>query len=547
MPKVVVLDPLSPEGLKLLEAAGSIEHEVRTGLKGEELRKTLQEFDGAICRSGVKITADVLEGNTRLKAIVRAGVGVDNIDSAAATRLGIVVMNTPGGNTVATAEHTIALMMALSRNLFPAYQSLLEKKWERSKFMGTELAGKTLGIVGLGRVGQAVAERAIGLKMRVIGFDPFLPEHRAKELGIATCKNLDEMLPEVDYLTVHTPLNDQTRNLIDRPQIAKMRKGVRLINCARGGIYNEEALLEGLESGQIGGVALDVYPKEPCTENPLFGRPNVLCTPHLGASTEEAQSNVALEAVELLVDFFTTGAVRNSVNMAPLDPKMLEGLRGYLDLAYRMGLLMAQLDRNPPQRCKLRYQGDVASRDTRLLSSAFAAGLLAQALDQSVNLVNAEILLRQRGIELAEERSAEVGDFSSQITAEVTRQDGSSIVGGTVFGKSLPRLIQKRRFRLESPLEGIMLVMYHRDVPGVVGKIGEIMGRHNVNIAFLSLGRAENQPGGEAIGVLALDSYPPAEALNEMLKMEPIHKVTVVQLPQRGELPSWLSVGVPRD
>ena len=547
MPKVVVLDPLSPEGLKLLEAAGSIDYEVRTGLKGEELRKTLQEFDGAICRSGVKITADVLEGNTRLKAIVRAGVGVDNIDSAAATRLGIVVMNTPGGNTVATAEHTIALMLALSRNLFPAYQSLLEKKWERSKLMGTELAGKTLGIVGLGRVGQAVAERAIGLKMHVIGFDPFLPEHRAKELGITTCKNLDEMLPAVDYLTVHTPLNDQTRNLIDRPQIAKMRKGVRLINCARGGIYNEEALLEGLQSGRIGGVALDVYPKEPCTENPLFGHPNVLCTPHLGASTEEAQSNVALEAVELLVDFFTTGAVRNSVNMAPLDPKTLEGLRGYLDLAYRLGLVMAQLDRNPPQRCKLRYQGEVASRDTRLLSSAFAAGLLTQALDQSVNLVNAEVLLRQRGIELAEERSAEVGDFSSQITAEVVRQEGTFIVGGTVFGKSLPRLVQKGNFRLESPLEGILMVMYHRDVPGVIGKIGEIMGRHDVNIAFLSLGRAENQPGGEAIGVLALDSYPPAEALNEMLTVEPIHKVTVVRLPRQTELPSWLAVGVPRE
>ena len=546
MVKVVVLDPISPEGLKLLESAGMIEYEVRTGLKGEDLRKTLAEFDGAICRSGVKITADALEGNKRLKVIVRAGVGTDNIDTAAATRQGIIVMNTPGGNTIATAEHTMALMLALSRNIFPAYKSLLEGKWERHQFMGTELCGKTLGIIGLGRVGQAVAERALAFKMKVLGYDPFLPEHRARELGIRTCRTLEDLFPEVDYLTVHTPLNEQTRNMIDRPQIQMMKKGVRIINCARGGVINEDALLEGLESGHIGGVALDVFTKEPCTNSPLFGKPNVLCTPHLGASTEEAQTNVAIEACELLVDFFTTGAVRNSVNMAPLDPKTLEGLRGYLDLVYRLGLLMAQIDREPPTRCKIRYQGEVANRDTRLLSAAFAAGLLQHALEQSVNLVNAPVLLQQRGIELAEERTTDIGDFASQVTVEVFRNDKSALAAGALFGKSLPRLVQKGAFRLESPLEGTMLIMYHRDVPGVIGRVGEIFGRHNVNIAFLSLGRAENKPGGEAIGVLALDSYPPAEAIAEILKLEPIHRATVVVLPPRGELPPWLGVGMPK-
>ncbi|MHC4179313.1 MAG: hydroxyacid dehydrogenase [Planctomycetota bacterium] len=353
MPRVIVLDNLSQDGLDLLEAAGSIEHEVRTGLAGRQLRKALLDFDGAICRSGVKITAEALEGNQRLRAIARAGVGTDNIDKQAATRQGIVVMNTPGGNTISTAEHTVALMLALSRNVAPAYQSLLEGRWDRKKFMGTQLAGKTLGVVGLGRVGQAVATRALAMEMRLLGYDPFLSAGRAKELGIETCSSAREMLPQVDYLTVHTPLSDETRGLIGGKEIEMIKPGARLINCARGGIYNTEALVEGLKSGKLAGVALDVYDSEPCTESPLFGMPGVLCTPHLGASTEEAQSHVAVEAAELLIDFFTTGAIKQSVNISPLDPRTLEELRGYLNLAYRLGLLLAQTDRNPPTRCRL--------------------------------------------------------------------------------------------------------------------------------------------------------------------------------------------------
>jgi len=540
MPRVVVLDNLSEDGLKLLESAGNIEYEVHTGLKGDQLRKVLLEFDGAICRSGVKITGDVLEGNHRLKAIARAGVGTDNIDKEAATRLGIVVMNTPGGNTTSTAEHTIALMLALSRNVHPAYQGLIEGRWDRKLYMGTQLAGKTLGIIGLGRVGQAVATRALAMEMQVLAYDPFLSGQRAKELGVKTCSSAREMFPDVDYLTVHTPLNDSTRNMIDAKAIKMMKKGVRLINCARAGIFNQEALIEGLKSGQIGGLALDVYESEPCTDSPLFGLPGVLCTPHLGASTEEAQANVAVEAAELLIDFFTTGAIKQSVNMSPLDPKTLENLRGYLDVSYRLGLLLAQVDHYPPNACKLRYQGEVADKDTALLSASFAAGLLEDAMESEVNIVNAKVLLRERGIELVEERSSEIGDFSSLVTAEVVSDNRTSIASGTLFGNNMPRLVRKGDFQLESSLEGIMMLFTHRDMPGVIGKVGDVFGKHRINIAQMSVGRGSSKPGGAAVGVIALDSQPPAEALAEILAVEPIERAWIVNLPPAGKLPTWM-------
>lgn len=541
MPKILVLDELSQDGLALLESAANLEIEVRTGLKGADLRNALLEADGAICRSGVKITADVMQGNTRLRAIARAGVGVDNIDTAAATRQGIVVMNTPGGNTISTAEHTIALMLGMSRNVAPANQSLVEGRWDRKKFMGTELAGKTLGIIGLGRVGQAVATRARGLEMKVIGYDPFLPPARAKELGIETYESPKDLFPLVDYLTVHTPLNDATRNLVGPAEVKLLKKGARLINCARGGIYDEAALVEGLQSGQIAGVALDVYPEEPCTKSPLFGMPGVLCTPHLGASTEEAQTNVALEAAELLIDFFTTGAIKQSVNMSPLDPATLADMRGYLNVAYRLGLLLAQMDHCSPTTCRLSYKGEVAKKNTRLLCSAFAAGLLEHAITGGVNIVNAEVLLRDRGIEIVEERNADIGDFSSLITAEVVTSRKTSIASGTLFGNNMPRLVQKGNCRLESYLDGILLVFVHRDTPGVIGKVGSIFGRHRVNIAQMSVGRATDKPGGDAIGILSLDSAPPAEALAEVVAMEEVKQALVVKLPVAGELPPWLA------
>jgi len=407
--------------------------------------------------------------------------------------------------------------------------------------MGVQLAGKTLGIIGLGRVGQAVATRALGLEMKVIGYDPFLPPARAKELGIETYESPKDLLPLVDYLTVHTPLNDATRNLIGPAEVKMLKPGARLINCARGGIYDEAALVEGLKAGQIAGVALDVYPEEPCTKNPLFGMPGVVCTPHLGASTEEAQTNVAVEAAELLIDFFATGAIKQSVNMSPLDPKTLAELRGQLNVAYRLGLLLAQMDHSPPTSCRLSYKGEVAKKDTRLLSSAFAAGLLEHALASGVNIVNAGVLLHERGIELVEQRCADIGDFSSMITAEVVTSKKTSSASGVLFGNNMPRLVQKGGCRLESYLDGVLMIFAHRDIPGVIGKVGSIFGRHRVNIAQMSVGRSTDRPGGEAIGNLALDSTPPAEALAEVLAMEDVQQAWIVKLPPAGELPPWLA------
>jgi D-3-phosphoglycerate dehydrogenase len=348
------------------------------------------------------------------------------------------------------------------------------------------------------------------------------------------------MFPHVDFLTVHTPLNETTKDLVGPAEIKMLKKGTRLINCARGGIFNEAALVEGLKSGHLGGVALDVYESEPCTNSPLFGMPNVLCTPHLGASTEEAQSNVAVEAAELLVDFFTTGAIRQAVNMSPLDPKTLEDLRGWLNLTYRLGLLLTQVDREPPTACKLHYRGEVAKKDTRLLSAAFAAGLLEHAMESPVNIVNAELLMRNRGIQLLEERSSDVGDFHSLVTAEVVSEGRTSVASGTLFGNNMPRLVQKAECRLESYLDGILLIFRHRDVPGVIGQVGSIFGKHRVNIAHMSVGRETNQPGGDAIGVLSLDSHPPAEALAEVLALPALTKAWVVNLPPAGKLPTWL-------
>jgi D-3-phosphoglycerate dehydrogenase len=500
MPRVIVLDNLSPDGLRLLDACGEIDYEVRTGLKGDELRSALLEFDGAICRSGVKITAEVLEGNNRLKAIARAGVGTDNINTAMATRMGIVVMNTPGGNTISTAEHAITLMLALSRNVHPAYQGLIEGRWDRKEYVGTQVAGKTLGIIGLGRVGQAVAARAVALEMHVIGYDPFLPAQRARELGITSCDNVRDMLPEVDYLTAHTPLT---------------------------------------KSGQIGGVALDVFDSEPCTDSPLFGLPNVLCTPHLGASTEEAQANVAVEAAQLLIDFFTSGAIKSSVNMSPLDAATLDDLGRHLDLAHRLGLLLAQVSEGPPIRCQLKYEGEVAHKDCRLLTAAFAAGLLEHALDLDVNIVNASVLLRDRGIEVVEQRSGEIGEYGSLITAEVVSRQRTAIASGTLFANR-PRLVRKGEAYLECRLEGILMLFNHRDVPGVIGKMGSIFGRHRINIADMSVGRGASEPGGSAVGVLTLDSQPPAEALAEVLALDPMDQAWIVKLPPAGEMPAWL-------
>jgi D-3-phosphoglycerate dehydrogenase len=377
------------------------------------------------------------------------------------------------------------------------------------------------------------------MQMRVLGFDPFLSSERIAELGFEASASVDEMLPEVDYLTVHTPLTDETRNLIGRPQLARLKGGVRLINCARGGIYDEAALVEGLKSGQIAGVALDVFASEPCTSSPLFGMPGVLATPHLGASTEEAQAQVAVEGVGLLVDFLTTGTIRHSVNMTPLDAKTLAEMRGYLDVGYRLGMLLAQLATSAIKRCTLEYRGEVAGKNTKLVTASFAAGLLAHALAEEINIVNAEVLLRERGLELVERRRSDMGAFSSLVLAEVETERGTHKAAGTVFGIDMPRLVQLEDFRLDAYLDGVLLVFSHRDVPGIVGAVGTIFGTHQINIAQMAVGRETK--GGEALGVLNLDQPPSAEALAEVRSHPAINSVHVIKLPAAGVRPAWLA------
>ena len=538
--RIIVLDDIATEGLTLLEQAEGVEFVVRPKLKGDELRDALAEFDGAVCRSGVKITAESLEDNRRLKAIARAGVGTDNIDKVAATRHGIVVMNTPTGNTLSTAEHAFALMLALSRNIAPAHQSLREGRWDRKNYMGAQLADKTLGIIGLGRIGQEFAKRALAFQMRVLGFDPFVSPEQAAKMGIEYVESVASMLPRVDYLTVHTPLNEHTRNLIDEEALELLKPGVRLINCARGGIYNEAALCKGLESAKLAGVALDVFEDEPCTDSPLFQQANVLVTPHLGASTEEAQTQVAVEAVELLLNYLQKGEVRHAVNAAAIDPKTLASLRGYLDVAYRLGMLLAQWGSGGASKCKLVYRGEVTKKDTRLLTAAFCAGLLEGVLDQEPNIVNAKVLLEERGVELIEESRSEMGAFSSSITAAVVSEGETFTAAGTLFGNNMPRLIMLGEYRLESYLDGKLLVFTHDDVPGIIGVVGTIFGMHNVNIAQMAVGRAGDAPGGASIGVLNLDDIPPQEAVDKVLQQKDVHCVQVIELPAAGQGPAWL-------
>lgn len=540
MPSIIVLDTLSPDGLKLLDAAASagITYEVRTGLSGDALRDALAGHDGAICRSGVKITAASLEGNHRLRAIVRAGVGTDNIDKEAATRRGIVVMNTPAGNTLSTAEHAFALILALSRNVAAADASLRAHTWDRQRFTGVQLAGKTLGIVGLGRIGQAVARRARAFEMRVLGFDPFITAERAAELGVDLVESARDLLPQVDYLTVHTPLTDETRHLVGMQELDLLKPGIRLVNCARGGIFEESALVAGLERGIIGGVALDVFEKEPCTDSPLFDMPGVLVTPHLGASTEEAQSQVAVEGVQLLVDFLTTGTIRHAVNSAAVDPEELEAVRGFLDLAWRLGQLVGRLDDAPPRACSIAYRGEIASRSTRLVTAAFVAGLL-EGVVEDVNIVNAEVLLRERGVELGEQSRSDRGSFNSVVAVEFATAAGVHRAAGTLFGHAMPRLVQLQGHRLEAYLDGTLLVFTHQDVPGIIGRVGTVFGELGINIAQMTVGRAT--PGGDAIGVLSLDATPSSEAVARLLACPGIRSVRVVDLPAAGALPWWLA------
>ena len=539
MPRVFIADKLESAGVEALTAAG-IEVDNRPGLKDDALRDAIRSADAVIVRSATKITAELLADPGKLKAVARAGAGVDTIDVEAATRKGIVVMNTPGGNTISAAEHTIALLFALSRHVAAADASMRMGKWDRNKYMGTQLTGKTLGVIGLGRIGREVAQRAIGLGMTVVAFDPFVTPAKVTELGFDAA-TVEEMLPKVDFLTVHVPMTGETKGLIGAEQLAKMKRTARVLNVSRGGIYDEQALADALKAGIIAGAGIDVFTAEPPPQdNPLLSAPNVVLTPHLGASTLEAQENVAVEAAQLLTDFLLRGIVANAVNMAALDRAELESLRQYVELAHRLGQLQAQMATGQIRRAVLTYKGELASKKTKLLTAAFTAGLLESRLAQGVNLVNAEVVARDRGIEIVESSSTRKGDFSSLVSVDVETEKRTYTAAATLFGEQYPRLVQLGPYRLESYLDSTLFIFTHRDVPGLIGFVGNIFGNHNVNIAAMTVGRAGAAPGGDAIGVLNLDSVPPEEAVVAVKGHPNVSGATVVKLPPMGEAPSWL-------
>ncbi len=537
MPRVLIADKLEAAGVDLLTASG-LEVDNKPGLKPDELQAILPEYDAVVVRSAAKITAAMLENPGKLRAIARAGVGVDTIDVNAATRQGIVVMNTPGGNTVSAAEHTIALMLSLARRVPAADAVMKAGGWDRNKFVGTQITGKTLGVIGLGRIGREVAKRAIGLQMNVLAFDPFVTKEKALEMGFAAAESIAAMLPLVDFLTIHVPLTDETKSLIGAAELATMKPSARVLNVARGGIIDEAALADALAKNVIAGAGIDVFSSEPTTAaNPLLTAPNVVLTPHLGASTMEAQESVAVEAAQLIIDFLHKGIVANAVNMAAVDRKELDELKLFVDLARRLGLLQAQMCQGPIRKVTLSYKGDLAGRKTSLLTAAFTAGLLEYRVS-GVNLVNAEVLARDRGIEISASTSPKKDDFASLMQADVETDTMTFIAAGTLFGNEYLRLVRLGPYRLEAYLDGVLCIFSHLDRPGVIGDMGTTFGRHGVNIAAMNLGR--QQPGGEAIGILNLDTVPSETAVEDIKKLEHITSVNVVKLPAEGELPSWL-------
>ncbi len=543
--RVLVSDPLSAAGMQILEASPDLVVVFKDAkdMQPGELKEMLQDFDGIVIRSGTKLKADTLEGQKRLKAVVRAGVGVDNVDLPAATRQGIVVMNTPAGNTISTAEHTIAMMMALCRNIAPADASMRSGKWERKLFTGTQLAGKTLAIIGLGRVGLAVAQRAIGLEMKVRGYDPFISSDRAKEHGIELFRDVDELIKKCDIVTVHTPLSDETRDLINAERIARMPKGVRIINCARGGIVSEADLAAALKSGHVAGAALDVFNDEPPKDFSLAALPGMLCTPHLGASTDEAQELVALEAAEIMVGFLTRNEVRHAVNMAPVSASEMQGIKKYIDLAHRLGLLLGQLSHDAGIRsAEIEYRGDVATRPVKLMTSAFTCGLLSQALGDRINIVNSSVLAEERGVRIVETSSREAGDFATMITARVSTDAGERSASGTMFGNQYLRLVRLNGRHLDAWLDGNLVIYRHKDVPGLIGAVGTTFGKHSVNIAQMALGREGNLPGGDTVAVLNTDNEPTDAALDEVRQHENVTGVQLVRLPKAGASLPWLGL-----
>ncbi|MGE4313128.1 MAG: phosphoglycerate dehydrogenase [Pseudobdellovibrionaceae bacterium] len=500
MPKVLISDKMDPLAKEIFEKRG-VEVDVKTGLSEEELIKIIGEYDGLAVRSSTTATPALLVAAKNMKVIGRAGIGVDNIDLKEATKHGIIVMNTPFGNSITTAEHAIAMMFALARDIPQASASTHAGKWEKSKFMGVELYSKTLGVIGCGNIGSIVINRAQGLKMNVIGYDPFLTDERAKEMGIEKVE-LDEIYARSDFITLHVPKNDKTKDMINKAAIAKMKDGVRIINCARGGLIVEEDLKEALDSGKVAGAALDVFAVEPAKENALFGHEKLICTPHLGASTTEAQVNVAIQVAEQMSDYLLTGAITNAINTASITAEEAPKLKPYMALASQIGAFAGQITEHAISKVEITYLGKVASLNVKPLTSTILAELLGQFSD-SVNMVNAAEVAKGKGITVSETKQEDSDDFSTAIRVVVETEKRSRSVTGTLFGKGAPRIVEIEGVPVEAALTGDMLFIRNQDKPGLIGGVGTILGEAGHNIADFRLGRTPD--GAHAVALLSLD------------------------------------------
>ena len=524
MPKVLISDKLSPAAIAIFKERG-IQVDVKPGLTPAELRAIIGEYDGLAIRSATKVTRELLDAAANLKVVGRAGIGVDNVDVKSATSRGVVVMNTPFGNAITTAEHAIALMFALARQLPEATASTKAGKWEKNRFMGVELTGKVLGLIGCGNIGSIVADRAVGLKMKVLAYDPYLSEARALALGVEKVE-LEELLPRADFITIHTPLTDATRNILSREALAKTKKGVRIVNCARGGLVDEAALFDALQSGHVAGAALDVFETEPATASPLFALENVICTPHLGAT--EAQENVALQVAEQISDFLLTGSVTNALNMPSVSAEEAPRLRPYMELCRLLGAFAGQLTHAKDgvmKRVLIEYEGAAADLNHKPLTAAALAGLLGPVME-GVNMVSAPVFARDHGIEVSEATHDRPSEYQTLVRITVTTEENSRSVAGTLIGNGKPRLVEIKNIKVEADFARHMLYVTNKDKPGFIGRFGTTLAEAGVNIATFHLGRAAE--GGDAICLVSIDGDLPDAILARVRALPLVMQATTL-------------------
>src|SRR5712691_6868141 len=519
-PKVLISDRLSAAAVQIFTDRG-VEVDVKPGLDKDQLAEIVGGFDGLAIRSATKVTAKLLDRAKRLKVVGRAGIGVDNVDIAAATAKGVIVMNTPFGNSITTAEHAISLMLALARQIPAADVSTQLGKWEKNKFMGVEITGKTLGVIGCGNIGSIVVDRAHGLKMRVVAYDPYLSPERAVDIGVHKVE-LDDLLRRADFITLHTPLTERTCNIIDARALGLTKRGVRIVNCARGGLVDEQALRAALDSGHVAGAAFDVFTEEPATDNPLFGHPNVVCTPHLGAATTEAQENVALQIAEQMSDYLLNGAISNAVNFPSITAEEAPRLRPFIKLAEQLGLFAGQATETRLKTVKLVYEGHLAGMNTKALTAAAIAGLLKPLL-HDVNMVSAPIVARERGIDLEETKRDAQSDYDNLMTLTVVTERQERSIQGTVFADGRPRCVSIKGIRVEAEFGPSMLYVTNEDKPGFIGRFATILGDAGINIATFHVGR--ESPGGNAIALVEVDGAVPAEVIEQVKRIPHVQRV----------------------